>query len=165
MKLILSLIITCLFGLTRLQAQDIDVSKYKEQYQLHIKKTTQPVKIDGLMDDAAWQTAEPANNFWLKFPRDDAKANHKTEVKVSYDNTFLYVSGIIYDSLPLIGQSLKRDSRLRENDGLGVVLDPMNKKTNGFYFSVTAFNVQADDLVTATNGGFRLLKCMLIILP
>jgi hypothetical protein len=142
-----------LFTCIQLQAQDIDVSKYKEQYQLHIKKTTQPVKIDGLLDDAAWQTAEPANNFWLKFPRDDAKANHKTEVKVSYDNTFLYVSGIIYDSLPLIGQSLKRDSRLRENDGLGVVLDPMNKKTNGFYFSVTAFNVQADDLVTATNGG------------
>jgi hypothetical protein len=145
--------IICLFTCTQLHAQDIDVSKYKEQYQLHIKKTTQPVKIDGLLDDAAWQTAEPAKDFWLKFPRDDAKANHKTEVKVSYDNNFLYVGGIIYDSLPLIGQSLKRDSRLRENDGLGVILDPMNKKTNGFYFSVTSFNVQADDLVSATNGG------------
>jgi Domain of unknown function (DUF5916)/Carbohydrate family 9 binding domain-like len=153
MRLYLPVFLFSLFTCTLLQAQDIDVSKYKEQYQLHIKKTTQPVKIDGLLDDAAWQTAEPAKDFWLKFPRDDAKANHKTEVKVSYDNTFLYVSGIIYDSLPLIGQSLKRDSRLRENDGLGVILDPMNKKTNGFYFSVTAFNVQADDLVTATNGG------------
>ncbi len=153
MKFFLPVFIACLLSLTRLQAQDIDVSKYKEQYQLRIKKTTQPVKVDGLQDDAAWQTAESAKDFWLKFPRDDVKANHKTEVKVSYDNSFLYVFGTVYDSLPLIGQSLKRDSRLRENDGLGVMLDPMNKKTNGFYFTVTAFNVQADDLLTATNGG------------
>jgi Domain of unknown function (DUF5916)/Carbohydrate family 9 binding domain-like len=153
MRFCLPCFFICLFTCTQLHAQDIDVSKYKEQYQLHIKKTAQPVKIDGELNDVAWETAEPAKDFWLKFPRDDVKAKHKTEVKVSYDNNFLYVGGIIYDSLPLIGQSLKRDSRLRENDGLGVILDPMNKKTNGFYFSVTAFNVQADDLITSTNGG------------
>lgn len=136
-----------------IKAQDFDVTRYKEQYQLHIQKATGAVKIDGELNEQDWKRAEPAKEFWQRFPRDDIKAAHKTEVRVLYDQNFLYVGATIYDSLPLIGQSLKRDSRIRENDGFGVIIDPMNKKTNGFYFSVTAFNVQADDLVTAYNAG------------
>jgi Domain of unknown function (DUF5916)/Carbohydrate family 9 binding domain-like len=136
-----------------LSAQEIDVSKYKEQYQLHIQKTKSKIKLDGELNDEGWKGTEVAKDFWLKFPQDNSKANHKTEVRITYDDNFLYVGAIIYDSLPLIGQSLKRDSRIRESDGLGIILDPMNKKTNGFYFSVTAFNVQADDLVTAGSEG------------
>lgn len=60
---------------------------------------------------------------------------------------------VVYDSVPLIGQSLKRDSRIRQSDGVGLMLDPMNKKTNGAYFTVTAFNVQADDLLSVGSQG------------
>ncbi|MBI5856332.1 MAG: carbohydrate binding family 9 domain-containing protein [Sphingobacteriales bacterium] len=134
-------------------AQEIDVSKYKEQYQLHVTKAKDKIKVDGDLDEEAWKSAETAKDFWLKFPKDDSKAFHHTEVKASYDQNFLYIGAVIYDSLPLIGQSLKRDSRIRESDGIGIVLDPMNKKTNGFYFSVTAYNVQADDLLTAGQEG------------
>ena len=146
---IASLLLFCL----KLSAQEIDVSKYKEQYQLHIHKTNEKIKVDGDLNEEVWKTAEPAKGFWLKFPKDDAKAVTKTEVKITYDNNFIYIGAICYDSLPLVAQSLKRDSRIRESDGLGIVLDPMNKKTNGFYFSVTAFNVQADDLLTAGQEG------------
>lgn len=125
-----------------------DVSRYKELYQLHIKKTNHPVKLDGELNEEDWQQAGSVTNFWQKFPRDDVKAGHPTVAKVMYDERFLYVGFIVYDSLPLIGQSLKRDSRIRDNDGVGVMLDPMGKKTSGFYFTVTAFNVQADDLLT-----------------
>lgn len=90
--------------------------------------------------------------FLAKTPRDDVKGLHKTIAKVLYDDKFLYVGFIAYDSLPLIGQSLKRDSRIRDNDGVGVMLDPMGKKTSGFYFTVTAFNVQADDLLSVNVG-------------
>ena len=141
-------LIVFLLSRTAASTQDIDVSKYKEQYQLHIAKTTGPIKLDGELDEEAWQKAEGAGDFWLKFPRDDAKALHKTIAKVVYDDKFLYVGILVNDSMPLIGQSLKRDSRIRDNDGVGIMLDPMNKKTSGFYFTVTAFNVQADDLLT-----------------
>ena len=133
-------------------AQDIDVSKYREQYHVSVKKISQPIKLDGELDEAEWLQAEPANDFWLKFPRDDAKANHKTEARVLYDDKFLYFGITAYDSLPLIGQSLKRDSRIRENDGVGIMLDPFGKKTSGFYFTVTAFNVQADDVLSGSNN-------------
>jgi hypothetical protein len=139
----------CLLLFLQSSAQDIDVSKYKEQYQLHIRKTNEKIKVDGELNEEAWKTAEQTKDFWLKFPRDDSKAVTKTEVKVAYDNNFLYIGAVCYDSLPLVAQSLKRDSKIRESDGFGIVLDPMNKKTNGFYFSVTAYNVQADDLLSA----------------
>lgn len=134
-------------------SQPIDVSRYKQDYQLSIRKAEGKIKVDGLEDEITWARADSATDFWLKFPRDDEKAKHPTVFKVSYDEHFLYVLGIVYDSMPLIGQSLKRDSRIRESDGIGVMLDPMNKKTNGFYFTVTAFNVQADDLLSLGQGG------------
>ena len=152
-KILLFLTPCILFLCLKLSAQDFDVVTYKQQYQLHIHKTSHKIIIDGELNEEAWQKTDTAKNFWLKFPQDNVKANHITEVRVTYDDNFLYIGAVIYDSLPLIGQSLKRDSRIRESDGLGVILDPMNKKTNGFYFSVTAFNVQADDLVTAGNEG------------
>lgn len=134
-------------------SQTFDNSRYAEEYQLHIKKARNPIKVDGLADESDWTTADIATNFWLKYPRDDERARHRTEVRMTYDEHFLYISSTIYDSMPLIAQSLKRDSRIRESDGLGVMLDPMNKKTNGFYFTVTSFNVQADDLLSVNSGG------------
>lgn len=110
------------------------------------------IKIDGSIDESDWAKADTASDFWMKFPNDDTKAINKTIVRLSYDDNFLYIGAIINDSAPYIGQSLKRDSRIRENDGFGVILDPVNKKTNGFYFSVTAYNVQADDQLTGNNG-------------
>ena len=133
------------------QAQDFDVSKYREQYQLSIKKNQQPIKMDGELDEKDWQLAPSATDFWVKFPTDDSKAKHKTVFKVLYDDKFIYFGIVAYDSLPLIGQSLKRDSRIRENDGVGITLDPFGKKTSGFYFSVTAYNVQADDVLSTNN--------------
>jgi hypothetical protein len=143
--------ISLLFFVQIGQAQDIDVSKYREQYQLSIKKILQPINLDGELDETDWKLAPSATDFWVKFPTDDTKAKHKTVAKVLYDDKFIYFGITAYDSMPLIGQSLKRDSRIRENDGVGILLDPFGKKTSGFYFSVTAYNVQGDDVLSANN--------------
>ncbi len=36
------------------------------------------------------------------------------------------------------------------NDAVGVVIDPLNQRTGGFFFVVSAFNTQTDDQL---NGG------------
>ncbi len=136
---------------TTVFSQSIDVANYQTQYQLKISKSKSDIKIDGLLNDDAWQNIETAQNFWYKFPRDDDYAKHKTIVKSCYDNNNLYFAATIYDTTPFIAQSLKRDSRIRENDGFGIVLDPVNKKTSGFYFSVTAYNVQGDDVISSSD--------------
>jgi hypothetical protein len=150
MRIIYRLAALCLFLLCSVITigQTIDATNYQQEYRLQIKKSATALKIDGLLDEPAWQVADTAGNFWLKFPTDDARAKTKTVAKITYDNNFIYIGFIAYDCKSPIGQSLKRDSRIRDNDGVGVMIDPMNKKTNGFYFTATAFNVQGDDLLS-----------------
>jgi hypothetical protein len=129
-------------------SQDLDVANYQKKYQLPISQKRSAIKVDGDLNETAWQIKEAAENFWLKFPRDNDYAKQKTIVKTCYDDTYLYFAVTIYDTKPYVAVSLKRDTRIRESDGFGIVLDPVNKKTNGFYFSVTADNVQADDVMS-----------------
>jgi len=49
-----------------------------------------------------------------------------------------------------IAPSLKRDLSLRLQDGISLILDPINKKSNGFGFSVTPFNIQSKYLFGST---------------
>lgn len=148
--LLLSLLIVSIHCV---QGQAIDVSNYKKQYRLEIKKAKGVIKVDGLGEEQDWQIANVAADFWKKFPVDDEKAVHPTSVKVTYDNQMIYFLATVTDSTPLVAQSLKRDSRIRESDGFGIMLDPMNKKTNGFYFTVSAYNVQGDDQLSANSMG------------
>ena len=75
--------------------------KINNHFELHIKKTTEPVVVDGLMDDAAWQEAETAGNFFMVSPMDTSKARVNTEVKMTYDKENLYIIAICH--LPVKG--------------------------------------------------------------
>ncbi|HMP29363.1 MAG TPA: DUF5916 domain-containing protein, partial [Saprospiraceae bacterium] len=113
-----------------------------------IQRSPNKIKLDGILDDQAWQTATVNGDFWLKFPTNDRKSDPTTEFQATYDDHFLYL-GIKVVQTPEgnIVQSLKRDQGLRNNDGVGIVLDPVNLKTNGYYFAVTPYNSQAEALI------------------
>ncbi len=49
-------------------------------------------------------------------------------------------------------QNLKRDIGHDGNDGIGIILDPANKQTNGFYFVLSALNVQSEDQLSGSSG-------------
>ena len=131
--------------LTKGIAQANDPGKFQNDYQLHVTKAKGPIKIDGDLNDSAWRLAPVAQEFWRKFPNDLAKAKRKTEVKVLFDDNYLYFGFTCYDSGEVIIQSLKRDIGHDNNDGVAIVLDPLNKRVNGFWFVLNAFNAQSDD--------------------
>ena len=54
-------------------------------------KTDHSPKIDGLLDDAVWQTAPVATNFIQNFPKAGELATVKTEVRILYDNSSIYL--------------------------------------------------------------------------
>ncbi len=111
-----------------------------------------PIKFDGSLDDADWQAADVATDLWMKFPTNQTKAGLKTEVRLAYDDKKLYVGIRAYeDKSGFLVTSLKRDKGLREGDGVGIVLDPINQKANGFYFSITPYNSQTEGLITSSD--------------
>lgn len=127
---------------------------YQSEYQLPIVRAKGAIVLDGELNEEDWTTASIATDFWLKFPRDDQQApkSGQTEVRVTYDDKNLYVSAICYDTSYYVVQTLKRDIRYYDGDGFAILIDPVNKKTNGFFFGVSPFNVQSEDLVGGSGG-------------
>jgi len=145
----LLIILSCLL---HVNAQ-IDNSDYQQQYQLKIAKATDAIKVDGELSEVSWQNAHSAKNFWQKEPIDTGHAKRDTEVRMTYDANFLYIGIINYDTSYYVIQTLKRDVDPGNSDGVGVIIDPVNGRTNGFLFVVNPYNVQAEDLLTAGGGG------------
>lgn len=51
-----------------------------EQPPIVAKKTAEPIRLDGNLDEAAWYTGTPAADFWEYFPTDTLRSAIKTEV-------------------------------------------------------------------------------------
>jgi Domain of unknown function (DUF5916)/Carbohydrate family 9 binding domain-like len=135
-----------------LSGQSVDSTDFHQLYRLHIKKASGSVKIDAELNEPSWTDAETSSPFFRKFPNDEGRPKRKTEVKITYDNEFMYVAFISYDTNKHIVQSLKRDVGHDENDGVAIILDPVNQRTNGFFFVVNSYNVQSDDLLSGASG-------------
>ena len=141
------LTLTALFvlGLFIHNATGQELSDFQKNFQYTIQPTTNKIKIDGVLSESVWTTSQVAKDFKKKYPNDIGDPKSNTEVRVSYDNENLYFAFKVYDSGTAIIKGLKRDIGHDGNDGIGIILDPQNRKTNGFYFVVNALNVQSDD--------------------
>ncbi|TAL41696.1 MAG: hypothetical protein EPN92_12585, partial [Chitinophagaceae bacterium] len=153
MKLTVFIMIFFFCGSGYLFSQQIDNSNYQQQYQLKINKATDVIKIDGELNEASWNNAQPIKDFWQKEPVDTGHAKRQTEVRTTYDANFLYIGVTCYDTNYYVIQTLKRDVDPSNSDGIGIIIDPLNSRTNGFLFIVNPYNVQAEDLLTAGGGG------------
>ena len=125
----------------------------REKYQLKAQKTTENINIDGIADEKAWQNAEIAKDFFQNFPFDTAFATTKTEVKMLFDDNFVYVSAVCKNQKPedYVVTSLKRDFNAPSSDFFLFVFDSFLDETNGFAFTVNPLGVQREGLVA--NGG------------
>jgi hypothetical protein len=118
-------------------------------YSMHIQKTAQPIKLDGNLDEAAWQTDQKAGNFRLIFPNDTANSQWATEVRTTFDDNNLYIGGICRQRrVDYTVQSLRRDYGGGTTDVLNVMLGPAKDGLNGVIFSVSPLNVQREGLIS-----------------
>ncbi len=122
--------------------------------QIYIKRTAEPIVLDGQLNEPAWQRADIAADFYQNFPYDTAFARIRTEVKVTYDDKNFYIGATCFDTAYFVVQSLKRDFALNQSDFFGAHVDPFNDQTNGFTFAVNPLGVQVEGLITGGGGGF-----------
>lgn len=138
------LIFGCWVGIISSQDQVYDNSAKS----MLIHKINSPIKLDGDLSEDVWIHGIKYSDFWMKFPTNESLADPSTEIKVAYDDRFLYFGVTVFETKDgNIVQSLKRDIGLRAGDGIAIVLDPVNLKTNGFYFSLTPYNSQTEGLM------------------
>ncbi len=138
--------LTFLFLTTALIAQEKNII---------VKNISQPIKLDAILDEPAWNITEPAKDFWQYFPTDSLLATNQTEIKMLYDDKNLYV-GIRVNSIGdnYIVPSLRRDFRAGGSDNITLLFDTFNDGSNAFLFGVNPAGVRREALVSG--GGTSL---------
>jgi hypothetical protein len=105
--------------------------------------------VDGKVTDEAWLGVEPYTDFIQTDPIEGAAASERTEVRVLYDKTNLYISVVALDSEPgkiIVSQS-RRDADITESDAIIVVLDTFNDNQNAFVFGTNPVGIEYDGQV------------------
>jgi len=121
-----------------------------DRYRIRIKKTDETIKLDGLLDEQAWQTGdEKADRFKINFPNDTAYTKWDSEVRLCFDDRNLYIAVTCRERRSdYTVQSLRRDFGGGTTDVINVVFDPSKDGLNGFMFSVSPLNVQREALIS-----------------
>jgi len=113
------------------------------------------INLDGFADEAAWQSVD-ALPLQMYEPIPKGEMTERTEIRVGYDDDYMYVSGKLYDSDPenIRANTLYRD-RWSGDDTFGIVLDTFNDNENALWFFVSPTGVRFDMAISRdANGHF-----------
>jgi hypothetical protein len=117
---------------------------------VRIVRATTPPTIDGRVDDAAWQTAPLIDDFHQVRPSDGGAPSERTEVRLLFDDDYLYIGARLFDSEPdkITRNVMRHGNALGQDDRLAIVIDPFNTGRNGYRFETNANGVRHDMLYT-----------------
>ncbi|MCX6560708.1 MAG: carbohydrate binding family 9 domain-containing protein, partial [Candidatus Aminicenantes bacterium] len=123
-------------------------------------------KIDGKLDDAAWQAATAFTEFRMVEPTPGQAPTERTEVRVVYDDANIYIGIICRDREPgrITANTMAHDSYGTSsssgygyghgpsnptNDLVRVLLDPFQDKRTAYVFFVNPKGARGEGLVYA----------------
>jgi hypothetical protein len=129
--------------------------------ELQAKRTSQPVKIDGLVNEAAWKDAAMMTDLVEFRPKMGAKEQYenRSETWLMYNDEGIYFGGYLHErTKDSIASELKGRDGFGTNDYIGLILDTYRDKQNGFEYFVTPVNEQWDAKmapagINSNNGG------------
>ncbi len=134
--------ILCLLSI----ALHVQAQKINEHFQMNIQKSSGKLLIDGVLDEQAWMDAAAVSDFMMCNPFDSLCAQVRTDVKMAYDDKYLYIAAECFLKEPgaFVVESMKRDFSFGVNDNFLVFIDTFEDKTTGFAFGANAAGAQWD---------------------
>ncbi len=134
----------------------IVLSASAQQKKVKVKWIDTPIKIDGNLNDKAWQLVEPAKNFWEYFPSDSIHAKYDTEIYMAFDAKTLYIGIKLYaKGNKYIIPSYRRDFRATGSDNISLLFDTFNDGTNAFFFGTNPYGVRREALISGGGTNLR----------
>lgn len=127
-------------------------------------------KVDGLLTDPAWQSAFVITGFRMVEPRPDEDPSEKTEARVLYDDTSLYIGVYCHDSEParISANTMAHDSgnvestmgyghapQTSSDDVVRILLDPFQDKRNAYVFFVNSRGARGEGLAYAGSSSLN----------
>lgn len=125
-----------------------------ERKEYSIIKTSNAPKIDGILDDDAWKNANEAKDFVQFRPTMGVTETdtNKTIVKITYDDTAIYIGAYLYDNPNDIMRQFNSRDNFGQSDFFGVIFNPNNDAQNDTEFFVFSSGNQADAVSNPSNG-------------
>ncbi len=111
-----------------------------------------PPALDGrVAGDPAWAAAQPASGFTQTRPSEGQPATQRTEVRIGFTDTALYIGVICFDDAPdqIIVADSRRDSSLTETDSFRVIIDGFMDRQNGLVFGTNPTGLEYDGQIIA----------------
>ena len=104
-----------------------------------------PPKIDGMLDDAVWQSAKPHTYFVQYEPINNVPPTEQTEARILFDDDAIYVGVMCYDSQPenIVSRVTRRD-RFSESERVWIAFDTYHDHLTSFYFVTNVSGVKQD---------------------
>jgi hypothetical protein len=117
---------------------------------IRITRAASEIKIDGVLDEPAWDSADSITEFRQQEPNEGQPASEKTIVRVLFDDKYLYFAVRAFDSDPkkTNAKELVRDASFSNDDKVEILLDTYLDRRNAFRFAVNPLGTQQDALIT-----------------
>ncbi|MGH7464188.1 MAG: DUF5916 domain-containing protein, partial [Longimicrobiales bacterium] len=107
-------------------------------------RLTGSIRIDGLLDEAAWQQARPVTAFTQLDPQEGLPASERTELRFLYDADALYIAASLYDREAVRARLGRRDMSMSASDWLTIILDSNHDHRTAFGFELNPAGVRRD---------------------
>ncbi len=123
---------------------------------LTAKFITEEITLDGVLEEAVWESAETGTDFMQFFPTDSLATNYPTSLKILYSETTLYI-GVRAEAAHgnYVVSSLKRDFSALTNDNVSFMFDTFSDGTTAYFFGVTPYGVRREGLVSEGGSNFN----------
>ena len=110
-----------------------------------IADTPNAVRINGEVSEAAWQAATPMDGFLQREPEEGGQPSQRTEFRVVYDATTLYVKVRAFDTQAdkIVSYLTRRDAD-SPSDWLHVFVDSYHDRRTAYEFAVNPSGVKID---------------------
>jgi hypothetical protein len=119
-------------------------------------RATDPIRIDGVLDEASWQSVSPTTSFTQRMPMEGISASERTEVRVLFDDEALYIGARLFDSEPEeVRAALARRDVISDFDYVMIHLDTQHDHRTAYVFVLTPSG-SYQDAVLGADGRFDL---------
>jgi hypothetical protein len=110
------------------------------------------IRLDGHLDESAWQAAQPATNFRQQRPFEGQPASQQTEIRILFDDEAIYLGARMFDSMGAAGirTQLARRDQYVNSDWIEFVFDTYHDHIGRTIFAVNPSGVKRDAGVGAS---------------
>ncbi len=147
-----ALVFCCALSSRAGNAQQTTRSQSDPRPVAHAARRTGTVAIDGKIDEAAWAAATPIGELVQSVPNEGKAPSEKTEIRVLYDESAVYIGARMFDSMGAKGVRAvltRRDQLLNggnslTSDKIAFVFDPFHDKNSRDWFELNPLGVKGD---------------------